>query len=90
MAGLPAVPVVEVVVLDHQFRIEELQQPGQGIGRRGVDAQAAVAGQLGEHDVLVAHPPLVETHRQAHQLHGAIRQERDAGDIEELLLGVGV
>ena len=39
-----------------------------------MDTQTAVATDFSEHDVLVADPPFVETHGEAHQLHCAVCQ----------------
>lgn len=86
----PALPVVDVMVLDDQLGVEHSQQPREGVGGRSMQTQTAVARQLGEHHVLVAHPPVIEAHGQAHELEREERQQRDTGDIEELLLVVGV
>ena len=38
----------------------------------------------------MTYPPIVEAHREAHQLQRAVRKERDNRDVENFLLGVGV
>lgn len=90
MAALPPLAVVEVVVLDHEIGIEDLQEPAQrGRGRR-IDTETAVAHELGEDDILVADPGIVEAHRQAHEFKGDVGQQGDPDDVEELLLGIGI
>lgn len=89
-ALLPALAVMKIVILDDEFRIEHSQEPAQCVGRRGEKAQSTVASQFGEDDVLVADPPLVESHRHTHQFHSKICHEGDARDVEKLLLMVGV
>lgn len=78
------------MVLDNKFGVEHLKQPREGVRRGSVNAQATVASQFGEHNILVAQEPLVETHREAHQFHGPIGQQRNTRDIEEFLFGIGV
>lgn len=55
-----------------------------------MQSESAVSGQLGKDDVLVADPPLVEAHRQAHHLQAEVGHEGNAGNVEELLLSVGI
>ena len=55
-----------------------------------MDPKTAVPGNLGVHDNLMAHPPVVEAHGEAHQLYSISSQLRDDGNIEDLLLRVGI
>lgn len=90
VALLPALAVVQVMVFNDELGIEVPEKPAQRGRRRSVSTEPAVAGQLGENNVLVADPPLVETHRHAHELHRDVGHQRDPGDVEELLLQIGV
>lgn len=90
MAILPALAMVQIMVLDNKVHVTQPEQPRPGIDRRGNHPQAAVAQHLREDDVLLADPPLVEAHREPHQLHREVRDERRADDIDELLHRVRV
>ena len=87
---LPALAVVQIVVFDDQLCVEVAKEPAKSRGRASVNTKTGVACKLSVHDVLVADPPLVETHRETHQFHGEERGQRDTGDVEEFLLQVGV
>lgn len=89
-ARLPPLAVVQVMVLDNKLSVKHAQKDSQHIRRRGVKTQATVASQLRKHNVLVADPPLVKAHGHAHELHRKVRQQRDAGNVENLLLRVGI
>lgn len=78
------------MVFNDKFSIKDPEEPREGIGWYGVQAEATVARDLGENNILVANPPLVETHRETHELHAEVGHERDTGDIEKLLFGIGV
>lgn len=86
----PSLAVVDIVVFDDELGVKETQQPREGVWRGGVQTETAMAGQFREHHVLVAYPPVVESHWQAHELHREEGHERDAGNIEEFLLLVRV
>lgn len=90
VALLPALAVMEVVVLDDELGIKESQQPAHGRWRCCVHAEAAVPRKLGKHHELMTDPPLVEAHRETHQLEAEVGQERDSGNVENLLLRIGV
>lgn len=49
-----------------------------------------MATQFGEHDILVAYPPLVKAHRKTHELEREICRKWDDGDVENLLFEIGV
>lgn len=90
MALPPSLAMVEVVVFDNDLGIEVLQEPANG-GRDGeVNAKTAMAEDLGESDILMADPPLVEAHREADKLERKESHDGDADHIEEFLLVVGV
>lgn len=55
-----------------------------------MEAETAVSSELGEHDILVAHPPVVEPHGQTHQFEREVGQQRNSGDVEEFLFMVRV
>nr|POE65892.1 hypothetical protein CFP56_57582 [Quercus suber] len=87
---LPALAVVQVMVLSDKLSVEELEQRS-GSGRWGDKAaDARVTKQFGEDDVLMAQPPIVETHRESDQLHRRPSEKRDDEDVEEFLLVVCV
>lgn len=87
---LPSLAMVEIVVFNNKFAVEQLKQPTQRAGRSGMQAEATVTSKLSKHNVLVTDPPLIKAHRHAHQLHCEIGSDRDTEDVEELLLMVGV
>lgn len=53
-----------------------------------MDAEAAVAEDFSEGNVLMADPPFVEVEGDAEKLKGEVGHQRDADHIEELLLVV--
>ena len=78
------------MVLYDEFAVEEPEEESEYVGRRGVQAQARVPRNLSKDNVLMANPPLVKAHRESHSLHREICHQRDTGDVEDLLLKVGV
>ena len=82
--------MVDIVVFDDKLAANSLEQESQGIGGRSVQTQTAVASQFSKNNVFVADPPLVESHRHHHGLHGEVGQERNTGNVPEFLLVVGV
>lgn len=73
------------MVLDDEFAVEVLEEPGKQVGCDEVNTQTGVADEFAENDILRADPPLVESHRHAHEFHSCPSEERDNSDIEEFL-----
>ena len=55
-----------------------------------MQAQTAVAQDLGEGDVLVAEPPFVEAEGEAHKLETEVSGHRDTDHVEKFLFVVCV
>lgn len=89
-AGLPALAVVQIVILHDELGTEPPEDEGEGVRRRRLDAQTAVTGDLSKHNVLMAHPPRVEIEREADGGHAEVREQRDDGNVPNLLFLVGV
>ena len=86
----PALAVVEVVVLEHKVAVDHLQEDGRDAGGRGAHADAGVAESFREDEVLVANPPVIKAHGEAHQLEHGVGGQGHEGDLDDLLLCVGV
>lgn len=82
--------MVQVVVLRRQLGLKQSQEQRVGRWWSSEDSHARVTEQLCEDDILVADPEIVEAHGQAHQLECAVGEERDDGNVEDLLLSVGI
>lgn len=78
------------MILKGELHVEELEQGIDGVWRRQVDAKAAVATSFGVGNVLVADPPVVEAKVDAHGSHRQVCEERDHGNVEQLLGMIGI
>lgn len=85
MTRLPALAMVKIMVLNHQFHITQSQQPGPRIHRSRFHAKTTVAQNLREYNILLANPPLVKAHGEPHRFHRAVCHQRDTDKVEELL-----
>lgn len=90
MAVLPPLAMMKIMILNHKLHVAQPQQPRPGIRRRSDHPQTTMTQNLREHHVLLAHPPLVEAHREPHQFQCAVRDKRGADDVDELLHRVRV
>lgn len=90
MAVLPALAMMKIMVLNHKLHVAQPEQPSPRIRSRGDHTQAAMAQNLREHDVLLANPPLVESHRESHQFQRAVRDKWSTDDVDEFLRHVRV
>nr|POE49587.1 hypothetical protein CFP56_50504 [Quercus suber]POF20065.1 hypothetical protein CFP56_52314 [Quercus suber] len=90
VALLPALAVMEIVILDDELAVDQLQQPRGRAGGDDVHANTAVAKRFGEQQELETHPAVVEAHREAHELEHAVGEKRDTDHLDEFLLRVGV
>lgn len=78
------------MIFSRQFCVEKAQKPVVRRGRNTEDPQAGMSKQFSEEKVVMADPPVVETHGEAKKLHSAVCQEGNDGNVEDLLLAVGV
>lgn len=67
---LPPRTVVKIMILNDEFAVEVLKKPRERIGGDKVDAETRMADEFAEDNVLRADPPVVESHRQAHEFEG--------------------
>lgn len=81
---------MQIMIFSRELGIEQPQKPVVRRGGHRKDSKTGMPKQLGEEEVVVANPPVVEAHGESQQLHGAICEEWDNGDVEDFLLGVGV
>lgn len=82
--------MVQIVIFGSQLSVEEAQEPAVGRWRRSVETNTRVTEKLREDNVLMADPPVIETHWKTHRLEREPSHERDDGDIEDLLFDVGI
>lgn len=89
-ASLPALAVVQVVILNDKLSLEPLQDKRERVRRRRLHTESTVSGHLGKNDILMTHPPGVEVKRQSNSRHAKVCEQRDDGNVPDLLLLVGV
>lgn len=88
LTRLPALSVVKIMVFNRQVCTEQRQEVCRETWRRTGDAQTAVSNGLGEDDILVTQPPIVECHWQTHQLQCTEREQRHECNLNHFLLGI--
>ena len=86
----PALPMVQVVVLDDNLSIKHLQEPTKGIGRREMESNTRMSPELGKNNVLLADPELVEAEGETHGFQRSKGEEWNDDNIKELLFVIGI
>lgn len=88
---LPSLSMMQVMILSRQLRIKQPQKPVVCTRRNHENSQSRVTKQFREEEVVVTYPPIIESHRETKgKLHRGVGKKRNDGDIENLLLGIGV
>lgn len=86
----PPLPMMQVMILNDNLGIEPLHEPAEGRRDGQMQAQTAVPKHLGENNIFMADPPLVEAHRQPQQPQSEVGHHRHPDHIAEFLLVVRV
>lgn len=86
----PALPMVQVVVLDDNLSIKLLQKPTKGVGRGEMESNTRMAPEFGKNNVLLADPELVEAEGEAHGFQRSKCEEWNDDNIKELLFVIGI